>query len=162
MQGKNTAIRVGAALLAAVMVLAACGDASDEELPTAPDTVLDQPDPAGACLPDEPDCDDMVVVGGVLAGGGLSVSEALTTTAPGVLAVRGFLVDDGGEARLCELLAESLPPQCGGASVPVDGYDAVSIGPLSVAQGVTWSDSTVVIFGTLQDGRLVADPNVTG
>ena len=135
--------RVAALPVAGALLLAACGDSIDEQVPTVDDTSAS-------------------TVGGALAGGGLSVAEALATDAIGILAVRGFIVDDGVLARLCETLAESFPPQCGGASVAVPGYQAVDVGPLSQAEGVTWTDQPVVIFGELIDGTLVADPNVAG
>ena len=71
-------------------------------------------------------------------------------------------MDNGVEARLCELLAESMPPQCGGASVPVVGYDQLDLGVLSSAQGIIWSDGFVVVFGEMIDGTLVANPGVAG
>ncbi len=177
--------RLAALLVAGALVLAACGDASDEQLPTVDPTTQDDPAVAGVCAPDEPDCVDTVVagddpeplppadepdggdgavpsLGGVLVDGGLTVSEALSTDATGILAVRGFIVDDGVETRLCELLAESFPPQCGGASVTLAGYQSVDVGPLTRAQGVTWTDQPVVIFGELANGILVVDPSVAG
>lgn len=64
---------------------------------------------AGACIADEPDCDDTAVPGGdpsdlpppadtpdepsptgMLVGGGLSVADALATDATGIIAVKGF------------------------------------------------------------------------
>ncbi len=138
---------------------------------------------SGACVEGEPDCTDTLVTGddeplpvpgddpmtggavasgGMLADGGLSVSDALATDATGTIAVRGFLLADETGARLCELLAESLPPQCGGASLPVTGYEEVLGVPLASAQGVTWTDITVALFGEIIDGTLVVDPTVAG
>jgi hypothetical protein len=174
-----------------VLVAAACGGASagDE---SAPLPVNNNPDATpvvtGMCAQGEPDCVDTIVVGGnepqdlpnddtgpdvgsvtgsVISGGmpvdgGLSVPEALTTEATGVIAVQGFLFDDGTGARLCEALAESYPPQCGAASIPVTGYeDAITI-PLSNAQGVNWSDQPVTLFGEVLDGTLVVSSNTSG
>jgi hypothetical protein len=148
----------------------------------------DTPAVSSACFEDEPDCQDTLVgnpepqdlpppsddepgtatgggatvSGGALVDGGLTVSEALATDATSVLAVHGFLLDDGSGARLCELLAESYPPQCGGAFVPVTNYEEVIGVPLSNAQGVTWTDSEVTVFGEIIDGTLVVDPMVAG
>ena len=94
----------------------------------------------------------------MLVEGGLSVSEALTTGATGVIAVQGFLVDDGTGARLCEALAESYPPQCGGASILVTGYEDVITVPLGTEQGVTWTDESVSLFGEVTGGTLVVSP----
>jgi hypothetical protein len=90
------------------------------------------------------------------------VSEALATDASGIIAVKGFLVTDETGARLCEALAESYPPQCGGASVPVVGYEEMVDVPLQNAQGVTWTDDVLSLFGELLDGVFVVDPTVTG
>ena len=159
------------------LVLAACGSATEEALP-----VDDDPDPAppaaGACLVDEPDCNDVgvpdggelpipsddgeVVTGGMVAGDGLTVAEALEGGADGVIAVQGFLFDDGSGPVLCEVLAESFPPQCGGASVPVEGHEEAVDVPLVSEQGVTWTDQPLILFGDIVDGTLVVDPTVLG
>ena len=92
---------------------------------------------------------------GFVVGGGLAVSEALTTDATGVLAVKGFVVADADGIRLCEALAESMPPQCGGASIDLANLDAIDPDELRTEQGVTWSDSTVTVLGEIVDGMLV-------
>ena len=75
----------------------------------------------------------------MLVDGGLSVSEALVTDATGTIAVKGFLVADDRSARLCELLAESMPPQCGGAWIEVSGYEGALSAPIQSAQGIDWT-----------------------
>ncbi len=74
--------------------------------------------------------------------------------------MKGFLLIDGDGARLCEALAESLPPQCGGASIPVSNYEEVLGTPLQSEQGVSWTDETVSFLGEIVDGTLVVDPFV--
>jgi hypothetical protein len=98
----------------------------------------------------------------MLIDGGLSVSEALATDATGVIGVQGSLFDDGTGARLCEALAESYPPQCGGVSIPVTGYEEVITVPLSNAQGVTWTDQPVSLLGEIINGTLVVSPTTSG
>jgi hypothetical protein len=177
--------RVFALLAALMLVLAACGSADTGdagELPLNNDPSNTPPAAAGACLEGEPDCNDTgdmntpgplpldgssdsggsVTNSGALADGGLTVSEALAGDATGIIAVKGFLVADDTGARLCEALAESLPPQCGGASVPVMDYEEMVDVPLQNAQGVTWTDDVLSLFGELVDGVLVVDPTVTG
>jgi hypothetical protein len=56
-----------------------------------------------------------------IAGGGLSVSEALASDLEGPLQVKGYLVERGGELRLCTAVLESQPPQCGEPSLAVAG-----------------------------------------
>ena len=133
---------------------------------------------AAACTQEDPDCEDTLTVddlppgdesppistdvgsvGGLVVGGGLTVSEALATEATGVLAVQGFVVIDTNGAFLCEVLAESFPPQCGGARLPI--ADATSIPDLvdiRTDQGVTWSEDSVTLLGEIVGGELVLDP----
>ena len=66
-------------------------------------------------------------------------------------------VSNGEQAMLCELLAESYPPQCGGAAVPFDTA-GLDIGLLQSAQGTVWSDHLVTVIGELDDGTFVAIP----
>ncbi len=165
------------------------------ELPVADTPDDDGPAVASTCLAGEPDCqykgaaDEDVrdlpppidaepepdsaggtVSSGMLVDGGLSVAEALETDATGVIAIRGFIVADAGSARLCELLAESLPPQCGGASIVLAGFTADGLAELpddealglETAQGITWTNQSVSFFGELVDGEFVIDPLVAG
>lgn len=170
------------------LLVAACGGGTVEEDPASlppSDDPGSTPSAAGACLEGEPDCVDTGVGSGAgplpdgapnseepaadggsgagsgaLVEGGLTVSEALATD--GVIAVQGFLLDDGTGARLCEVLAESYPPQCGGASLPVIGYEEMIDIPLINAQGVTWTDQPVSLLGAIANGALVVDPTVGG
>jgi hypothetical protein len=133
---------------------------------------------SGMCVETEPDCDDVGVVSGddagdigsagsagMLADGGLTVSEALATEASGVIAVKGFVVADSDGVRLCEALAESSPPQCGGAAMLLAGMtvtdlDALGGGEgfdLESSQGVSWTDDSVSLFGEMVDGDFVVD-----
>ena len=159
-------------------LLAACGgDAVDNAL--AVNTGADPaPDAAGACLIEEPECNDVGVPaaggevplpgddGEVVSGGmtaePLTVSEVLVSDIGGVFAVQGLLFDDGSGPVLCEALAESFPPQCGGASLPVSGHEEVIDVPLIMEQGVSWTDGVLVLFGEYVDGSLVVDPTVLG
>lgn len=183
--------RLAAVLTALVLVAAACAGASAGEDPALlplnnnPDDTLVV---TGMCAPGEPDCIDTIVVGGnepqdlpnddtgpdvdsdagsVVSGGmpvdgGLSVPEALTTELTSAIAVQGFLFDDGTGARLCEALAESYPPQCGGASIPVTGYEEATTIPLSNAQDVIWSDQPVTLFGEVVGGALIVSRTTSG
>jgi hypothetical protein len=59
-------------------------------------------------------------------GGGLTVAEALASTLDEPLAVTGYLLEQGGELRLCTAILESYPPQCGQPSLRVRGAVARS------------------------------------
>jgi hypothetical protein len=100
-------------------------------------------------------------------GGGLTVGKALASTSEEPLLVRGALIaPDGGEVRLCELVLESYPPQCGGASLVVRGVDLSQLDGLthtndpSLAQ-VTWSEGEISLLGTVRDGVLTVSQTST-
>jgi len=65
--------------------------------------------------------DDGASAGAAIPGGGLTIQEALETTAEGPLVVAGYLIEQGGELRLCSAILESYPPQCGEPSLEVRG-----------------------------------------
>ena len=74
--------------------------------------------------------------------------ETAAGTIDGPFVVSGYLfVDAEGEAVLCEAIAESYPPQCGGGSVHVEG-DIPMWDDLTADQGVRWSDDPVALEGT--------------
>jgi len=182
--------RLLAIVVTMMLLVAACGGgASDGDPASIPpnDNPGETPGASAACIEGEPDCNDTLVVGeepqdlpsddeepvigtgggvvssgGMLVDGGLTVSEALTTDATGTIAVQGFLVADASGARLCEALAESYPPQCGGASIPVVNYEEVLSVPFGSAEGVTWTDVSVSLLGEIIDGTLVVSAAVSG
>lgn len=95
----------------------------------------------------------------------LTVEEAAAAgAAAGTVRVEGFLVAPEGEpARLCSALAESFPPQCGGASLVLEGLELAALPGLTstdeLAPGeplaqVVWSDQLVELAGVLADGVL--------
>lgn len=166
-------------IVAFALFAAACGSGTNSTSTVPTDDLAPI---AGACSIDDPDCVDTAVAGedeplflddeptdgvtpaaGMVApGGGVTVGEALTTDATGVLAVTGFVVAGPDGALLCSLLAESLPPQCGGDVVALDGLDSIDPTLLQESQGVTWTNEAVTLFGEIVDGTLVVDPLVSG
>ncbi len=82
------------------------------------------------------------------------MSEALDTNITGPLLINGYLHIEDGQARLCELLAESFPPQCAGNFLVVTGLDIATIGGLTSEGPVTWSDQQVQVLGTV-DGEVL-------
>jgi hypothetical protein len=156
--------------VALALLAAACGDDDG-------DAASEIPSAAGACLEGAEDCndtpgtapdlfpggepDDGAAPGadqGLVVGGGLTVSEALETDADGTIAVTGFYFEDESGLRLCELLLESFPPQCGGAQIALANGDAVDPDDLDEEQGVTWSPSPVTVLGEIVDGVLQPTP----
>jgi hypothetical protein len=84
----------------------------------------------------------------------ITVKQALTAKPSETVLVRGALIVPGGTTRLCYAILESYPPQCGGPSFLVRGLDLNTVGELTSANGVTWSDREVRLRGTVTDGTL--------
>lgn len=164
---KKLMVLVGALALA----VAACGGGDSPASGALPPNGDSDGQPLEAtCLAGEPECNDIPGVGepqelpdgtdtssgsGMAVNGGLTVAEALGTNAAGVLAVKGFVVSTGDEVRLCDALAESYPPQCGGDSVLLDSLDAIDPDSLTTEGAVSWTDTQQTVFGQLTDGILV-------
>lgn len=173
---KHSTNRLAALLAVLAIALASCGGSSTGAAALPVNDGDEPPLAVGACLEGEPECndtvlpdagdlpppDDGVVSDGMVVDGGLSVSDALASDATGVVAVQGFLFDDGSGPVLCDALAESFPPQCGADSLAVSGHEQSIDAPLINEQGVTWTDQVVVVFGEIVDGTLVVDTTVTG
>lgn len=119
-----------AALLAAV-ALAACGGDDDSA--------------AG---------DDVSPAPTVPVGPGISIEEALETDSDEPQLVNGNLLITDGQARLCSALAESFPPQCGGASLLITGLDLARVDGLIVEGDVMWTDRPIQLAGVVSDGIL--------
>jgi hypothetical protein len=109
-----------------------------------------------ACGGDEPAADATTPPPAARAAGpGISVQEALASTLDVPLLVRGYIVAQEAEIRLCDALAESYPPQCGVASLRVEGVGLDELPGLTTAGGVTWSEREVKLFGEVE-GRVLA------
>ena len=93
-------------------------------------------------------------------GPGISVGEALTSNLQGPLLVNGHLHAQDDQVRLCELLAESFPPQCGGETLVVEGLDLTTMDGLTREGGVTWSDQLVQVLGTVEGEVLTVTATV--
>lgn len=132
-----------AALVVTVIVLAGCGgDADDRTL-----------EPANPAAP--PDAQPSAT------GPGLSIEEAKASPAGGPLLVRGALFVEDGGVRLCSVMAESFPPQCGGAVLKVIGLDAGEVPGLQRESGVAWVDEYKVL-GEIQGDELHVAEHASG
>ncbi len=82
---------------------------------------------------------------------GVTVADALAHRATDDLVfVSGALfVDAEGGMLLCDAIAESFPPQCGGERLAVEGLDLATIEGLEEANGVRWAEN-VVLFGSVE------------
>lgn len=130
------------ALLAA-LALSACTSVG----PDSPTDDDDSPPPSVA----PGDAPVLVIVEGDPDGPGLSVTDALGHQAiDDLVTVTGALfVDPDGTVRLCDAIAESFPPQCGGDRIEVQGLDLATVAELQEEGGVQWADS-VTLFGSVE------------
>jgi hypothetical protein len=124
------------------VVLAACAAPGPDEPIDSDDTPLASA--PGAATP------VLVVVDGA-AGKGMSVAEALTHgPTDDIVSVSGALfVDADGTVRLCDAIAESFPPQCGGERIEVTGLDLDGVEDLEEANGVRWAEA-VTLMGSVE------------
>lgn len=191
------------ALIAALLLTAAaCGSDSDPGsttsdapivddgggLPLADGEPPDVPFAEGACLPDEPECEDTLVEepdvrdlpdaptedpnkepagtaadSGMTASGGLTIPEALATDASGTIAIRGHLFDDGGGLQLCEsLIGLGERYGCDGQRISVTDLDAKQVPEIVLFEGTTYTEEQITLFGELIDRTLVVDQLVAG
>lgn len=121
-------------LLAAVAVFAlgSCGgsDADDDAGSSEPSSIV------------IPGAADMLTVGELLD------REDQGRAGQNVV-VAAMLIDDGAGMRMCEALAESFPPQCGGRSIEVINPDVIDV-ELTEEQGVRWSEGQVSLLGWVE------------
>ena len=89
---------------------------------------------------------------GTLGVGGLIAGEAVDR-----IVVSGFVIWDESGARLCELLAESMPPQCGGRAVVLANPDLLEL-TFAENQGVRWTQGRVDIIGAYDGASLTVTP----
>ena len=102
--------------------------------------------------------EEVGAVAGAPSGAHTPFRRFLSDFAESRIAVAGFIVAVGDEIRLCEVLAESFPPQCGGANITVTDLDQVDPEDLQSESNVRWTDDYVTIFGEMVDGTLVSTP----
>ncbi len=79
-----------------------------------------------------------------------SSSPSAAATGGATFEFTGYLVRSQGETHICEMLAESHPPQCGGNRYRVVGLDFAGA-QLEEAQGVSWSEGPITLEGVLAD-----------
>jgi hypothetical protein len=160
--------KLAALLTLLALVLAACGGGTsgadgDADLPDNGGT----PDVAGACLADDPDCQDIGDPNAPTDTPGtsdepvqpvdsLSVADVLAAgTIDGSFVIRGYVfVAADGSARICDAILELYPPQCGGDSIALAGD--LSVFELTTDQDVTWSDAPLRIEGTFDGTTFTA------
>ena len=100
-------------------------------------------------------------VSGMATGPGISIDEALASELDEMLLVNGNLLAEGGEVRFCSALAESFPPQCGGAFLRVEGLKLEEVDGLVTEGDVSWTDRPIQLLGLVEDGVLTVSQNAT-
>ena len=127
-------MRTLVAVCAIALVLAACTDAAASPSSSAGG------EPVLVIADGDPD-----------VGSGLSVAQALTHRATDdLVSVAGTLfVDADGTVLLCDAIAESFPPQCGGPRIVVRGLDLASVPNLQTEGEVSWAEG-VTLFGSVE------------
>lgn len=83
------------------------------------------------------------------------MADALAAGVDGPFLMSGYYLVDGTGARLCEALAESFPPQCGGASIALDETGTAVEASTTTEGDVTWSDAPVPVEGEIVDDVFV-------
>lgn len=98
-------------------------------------------------------------------GGVLSIADAAEASPGDVATVRGFIVVDAGGVRLCEALAESFPPQCGGSFLILMEFDAGTFPQIfseSPGGDVLWTDQAQDVVGFLEAGGIIRVEGLAG
>jgi hypothetical protein len=150
--------RVIGVLLLSALVATACGgdDSADQDAVSAPAVSDDLPADSGD-LPTDPGDPAGDAGGTVMApvGPPRTVAELLETEGPGPYSVKGYLfVLEDGTIVLSDLIAESYPPQPGGARVDVEGVNLQTV-PLteptdSELATVRWTEIPIELIGSLE------------
>jgi hypothetical protein len=93
----------------------------------------------------------LVIADGPITDPGMSVADALGHRATDdLVTVSGALFVDGdGTVRLCDAIAESFPPQCGGERIVVQGLDLDAVAGLQTEGDVSWAEG-VTLFGSVE------------
>jgi hypothetical protein len=136
---RSVAGSLAATILA--LLLVACGaDASVDDRGTPLPSTADE------------DVPRLVIAdGGIDPAAGISVDEALGhgPTDDLVTVTGALFVDADGTVRLCDAVAESFPPQCGGSRIVVDGLNLDAVNGLQTEGEISWAD-TVTLFGSVE------------
>ena len=127
------------------ILLAACSAQGDLDDPTDGDDTppVTQPSTGAPVL--------LIANGAPGAGPGMTVAEALShgPTDDLVTVTGALFVDADGTVRLCDAIAESFPPQCGGDRIVVEGLDLDDIDDIQEENDVRWAES-ITLLGSVE------------
>lgn len=76
--------------------------------------------------------------------GPIGVEQAVAQTPEGPVTVRGFVIEAAGEVRMCAVVLESYPPQCGDPSFHVEGLEVATMEGATTEGNVSWVDQAEV------------------
>jgi len=122
-----------AVLAAAALLVSGCGSSSNDGEGAATTTTTD----SGS------------------SGEIMNVEEASAQGDGTGVTVKGFLIEDSGTLRISDLIAESFPPQSGGATMEVEGLVIEVFDGISEEGSVRWRDEPATITATVEQGKLV-------
>ncbi len=93
----------------------------------------------------------LVIVDGEPGSAGISVAEAIGHgPTDDIVTVAGALfAAPDGTVMLCDAIAESFPPQCGGERIRVEGLDLASVPGLQTEGEVSWAEG-VTLLGSVE------------
>jgi hypothetical protein len=138
-------LRAGRTMALVILIALAACNLAGPDMPTDPD---DTPEPVPSAA-----ADAVLIIApdAAVDGPGISVPEAIASAGDvGEVLVNGNLfIDPGGTVRLCDAIAESFPPQCGGARLEVRGLDLEGVPQLQEANGVRWAEG-IQLFGRVE------------
>jgi len=169
----------------ALTIVTACGDDDSTAVepttvqPTATESSPGLPNPAsvycetaggnlelesgtGTCtFPDESQCEEWAFFRGECSVGDnyeiASVSESIAVPDGSQISVRGiYFKGTSGIEVLCDSLAESFPPQCFDPKLEISGFRSNLLPRLNSESEITWTDTAVILAGTVRDGVLTA------
>ncbi len=125
-----------------ILLLAACSAPADPDDPT------DDNDSPPASTPSGGAPVLVIADGSPGDGPGLTVAEALTNgpTDDLVTVTGAMFVDADGTVRLCDAIAESFPPQCGGDRIVVEGLDLDDVAGIQEENDVRWAESVDALW----------------
>ncbi len=90
------------------------------------------------------------------------IGQALSTELGTEVSVSGYLfLDNDGQVRLCDMLLESFPPQCGGDRILLSAFDVDSAPNVQRVQEpseintTAWTNEIITITGTRNSDGLV-------
>lgn len=88
----------------------------------------------------------LTITAGSASGPGISIADAVNRAGQEPLLVNGALfVDPDGTVLLCDAMAESFPPQCGGTRLEVHDLDLAGMPDLQEANGVRWAEQAQIL-----------------